>query len=225
MQVHSPNTPNFPQRKTMRLKNYDYSQAGLYFITICIDRLKNPGMLPFGQIINRKMELNDAGKMVEKWYWEFENKYPDKKCHEMVVMPNHIHFIIENMAIKMNDDIEMDNNGLTVDHVGSTLRGRPQKQPQPQKQQFQPQQFQQPQPYGPTNKKYNATIPNAIDWFITMTTNEYIRGVKTLGWQQYNTKLWQRSYYDHIIRNEQSYLRISNYIKNNPTQWANDIFS
>ena len=44
MQVHSPNTPNFPQRKTMRLKNYDYSQAGLYFITICIDRLKNPGI-------------------------------------------------------------------------------------------------------------------------------------------------------------------------------------
>jgi len=231
MQINNPYTPNFPQRKIMRLKNYDYSQAGLYFITICIDRLKNPGMMPFGQIINGKMILNDAGKMVEKWYWELENKYPDKKCHEMVIMPNHIHFIIENMVIEMDDAVFAVDHGFAVDHVGSTLRGRPSPQPQPQPQpqpspqpQPQPSPQQQPQPYGPNNKKYNATISDAIDWFITMTTNEYIRGVKNLGWQQYNTKLWQRSYYDHIIRNEKSYLHISNYIIKNPAKWADDKF-
>lgn len=57
-----------------------------------------------------------------------------------------------------------------------------------------------------------------------MTTNEYIRGVKTLGWQRYNKKLWQRSYWDNIIRNERAYQRISNYIKNNPKKWEDDKF-
>lgn len=186
----------FPQRKSMRLKNYDYSQAGLYFITICVDRLKNPGMMPFGYVKNGEMILNNAGKMVEKWYWELENKYPDKRCHEMVIMPNHIHFIIENLAV------------VAGDHAGPTLCGRPQRG--------------HPQPYGPENKKINSTIAAAIGWFVTMTTNEYIRGVKSLNWQPYNKKLWQRSYWDVIIRNEQSYQRISNYIKNNPVKWDAD---
>lgn len=57
-----------------------------------------------------------------------------------------------------------------------------------------------------------------------MTTNEYIRGVKNLGWQTFDGKLWQRNYYEHIIRNEQSYHNISNYIINNPAKWQEDKF-
>jgi REP element-mobilizing transposase RayT len=55
-----------------------------------------------------------------------------------------------------------------------------------------------------------------------MTTNEYIRGVKNNNWQPFNKKLWQRNYHEHIIRNEQSYLKISEYIINNPANWEND---
>ena len=55
-------------------------------------------------------------------------------------------------------------------------------------------------------------------------TNEYIRGVKTLGWQRFYKKLWQRDYWEHIIRNERSYQNISNYIINNPAKWKNDKF-
>ena len=55
-----------------------------------------------------------------------------------------------------------------------------------------------------------------------MTTNEYIRGVKTLGWQPFNGKLWQRNYWEHIIRNENAYYRIAEYIINNPKKWDND---
>jgi len=84
--------PKIHNRRSIRLKGYDYSQAGLYFITICV---KNRACL-YGDIVDGKMNLNDAGKMVGKWYDELENKYPDKKCHEMVVMPNHFHCIIEN---------------------------------------------------------------------------------------------------------------------------------
>ena len=83
---------NIHHRKSIRLKNYDYSQAGLYFITICC---QNRECL-FGEIVGAdlcvcpntetreqitpetaKFQLNDAGKMIEKWYYELENKFPD----------------------------------------------------------------------------------------------------------------------------------------------------
>jgi REP element-mobilizing transposase RayT len=53
---------------------------------------------------------------------------------------------------------------------------------------------------------------------------EYIRGVKNHGWQSFNGKLWQRNYYEHIIRDEKSYRRISEYIMNNPKNWKDDNF-
>ena len=86
--------PILYHRRSIRLKGYNYSKAGLYFITICV---QNRECL-FGNVINDKTILNDAGQMVVKWYYELENKYPDKKCHEMIVMPNHFHCIIENVT-------------------------------------------------------------------------------------------------------------------------------
>ena len=55
-----------------------------------------------------------------------------------------------------------------------------------------------------------------------MTTNEYIRGVKQSGWVPFNGKLWQRNYYEHIIRNDQEYERIAKYIECNPLNWEQD---
>jgi len=66
------------------------------------------------------------------------------------------------------------------------------------------------------NQKYHKTIGDAMDWFKTMTTNEYIRGVKKYNWQRFDKKLWQINYWEHIIRDEPDYLRIKNYIINNP---------
>jgi hypothetical protein len=85
-------------RKTLRLKGYDYSRKGLYFLTIV---LQNRYHL-FGRVVDGEMILNDAGKMVEKWYYEIENKYPDKRCHEMVIMLNHFHCIIENLELDVH---------------------------------------------------------------------------------------------------------------------------
>ncbi len=61
-----------------------------------------------------------------------------------------------------------------------------------------------------------------MNWFKTMTTNEYIRGVKERDWPRFEGKLWQRGYYDHIIRSEQDLESIRSYIINNPAQWAID---
>jgi len=67
-----------------------------------------------------------------------------------------------------------------------------------------------------------APLPTIIQWFKTMTTNEYIRGVKQSGWPVFDGKLWQRNYYEHIIRNDDDCNRISNYIETNPADWATD---
>jgi len=78
-------------RRSLRLKNYDYSKVGYYFITICTqDRLHL-----FGEIVDGVMVLNVAGEMVYRWHRKLEEKFPNIKNHEMIIMPNHIHFIIE----------------------------------------------------------------------------------------------------------------------------------
>ena len=69
-----------------------------------------------------------------------------------------------------------------------------------------------------------SPLQRVVQWFKTMTTNEYIRGVKNLGWQPFNGKLWQRNYYEHIVRNERAYYAISHYIINNPIKWQEDKF-
>jgi REP element-mobilizing transposase RayT len=63
-----------------------------------------------------------------------------------------------------------------------------------------------------------------VQWFKTMTTNDYIRGVKNLNWERFDGKLWQRNYYEHIIRDEKSHIAISNYIIDNPSTWEGDQF-
>jgi hypothetical protein len=73
----------------------------------------------------------------------------------------------------------------------------------------------------PTNK----TIGDMMDAYKSITTVEYIRGVKTMGWKRFDGKIWQRNYYENIIRNEQSYNNISNYIINNPSRWEEDKFN
>jgi hypothetical protein len=73
-----------------------------------------------------------------------------------------------------------------------------------------------------TGEHTGSPLHRVIQWFKTMTTNEYIRGVKQNGWPSFPGKLWQRNYYEHIIRNENEMARIREYITNNPAQWALD---
>lgn len=187
--------PRKHHRRSIRLHGYDYSQPGLYFVTICVQNR----VCLFGYVENGQMILNAAGKMVEKWYYELEKKFPDIHCHEMIVMPNHFHCIIENNGtIPVVADLRVcpdsptgeqtdlgEHDNILGEHAGSPLQ-------------------------------------RAVQWFKTMTTNEYIRGVKNYGWEPFNGKLWQRNYYEHIIRNDHSFYAISDYIHNNPANWFVD---
>jgi REP element-mobilizing transposase RayT len=67
-----------------------------------------------------------------------------------------------------------------------------------------------------------SDLPAIVQWFKTMTTNEFIRGVKENRWPQFKGKLWQRSYYDHVIRNEKEFEKIREYIEHNPLKWHLD---
>jgi putative transposase len=219
--------PNKHHRKSIRLKGYDYSQSGLYFITICVqDRA-----CLFGEISGRtdlnvspEMMLNVAGLMVEKWYHELENKFPDMKCHQHVVMPNHFHFIIENVGnvgadrrvcpdkTTIEPSVSGEIMGETI--MGETIMGET----------IMGETIMGETIMGETIMGEHAGSPlsRVVQWFKTMTTNEYIRGVKQYGWATFNGKLWQRNYWEHIIRDEQSYNRISEYIINNPQNYRND---
>jgi len=228
---------NLPDRKNIRLEGFDYSKSGLYFITICTNNRE----YLFGRIENDHMILNDAGRMIEKWFRELEHKYPDKKIHEFVVMPNHFHGILENLGIYGFDDGETNDQIESTDaHVGAPLRGRPNVHITENHTTYTNdlntnndgrgrtdnqiiQNNESPQ-YGPNNRVFGAILGRAMDWFKTMTTNEYIRGVKNNGWQRFDDKLWQRNYHDHIIRDKQEYYRISEYIRNNPARWEEDRF-
>jgi REP element-mobilizing transposase RayT len=70
----------------------------------------------------------------------------------------------------------------------------------------------------------DSTMPDMIGWFKTMTTNAYIRGIDGENWTPFEGKLWQRSFHDHIIRGEKDFLRIQQYIKDNPARWLEDKF-
>jgi hypothetical protein len=82
-----------------------------------------------------------------------------------------------------------------------------------------------PEVAAPTNADTRDRAPplgQIVGWFKTMTTNEYIRGVKQQGWPPFPGKVWQRNYYEHIIRNRDALGRIRVYIQTNPQRWALD---
>lgn len=149
-------------RKKLRLPDYDYSQYGCYFVTICTKDRRNL----FGHIIEGKMVLNPLGNIISNILLELESHYFNSEITDYVIMPNHLHFIWFNQS-----------NSLLSDVV-KTFKGRS-----------------------------------------TVAYREYIR-TKNLIFHP----LWQRSFYEHIIRNDKDYLRISEYIENNPIQWELDRF-
>ena len=215
--------PEIHHRRSIRLKGYDYASEGLYFVTICT---QNRECL-FGEIKNDEMMLNDAGRMVEKWYRKTQDKFPDIVCHEMVIMPNHFHCIWENVGLhgaspvgadpcvrppKQNMESSTPTNNVNDDCAGikGAHMGAPLQTPTLDDTDL--------------GAHTGSPLSMVVRWFKTMSTNEYIRGVNELGWLSFDRKLWQRNYYEHIIRNDTSLQAITHYIANNPAQWQDDDF-
>jgi putative transposase len=175
---------DFPDRQSIRLKGYDYSQNGMYFVTICVQHVGHI----LGEIKNNKMNLNDAGKMVEYWWNELPKHFSSMELGAYQVMPNHIHgIIIVGVDRRVDPQIKISKNNT----IGRTHRSAP-------------------------------TLGTMIQWFKTMTTNEYLRHVKTDHWEPFSKRIFQRNYYEHIVRNEPEYNKICFYIIHNPEMWERD---
>ncbi|MFV1872586.1 MAG: transposase [Oleiphilus sp.] len=149
----------------------------------------------FGGIQDGKMFLNNPGLMTIKWFQKLPIKFLNLQCDEFICMPNHIHLIIH--------ITELD----TQLCVGTHPRVRPIKKCE--------------LPYNDQTNT-NTNIPTIVQWYKTMTTNEYICGVKQNGWPSFNGKLWQRNYWEHVIRNENELNQIREYIQTNPISWEQD---
>jgi len=150
----------------------------------------------FGEIANGEMRLNDAGKMIQAVWDEIPAYYPGIDIDAFIVMPNHIH-------------------GIVV-IVGAAPCGRPDSaRPHNGQAHSKNGQAQGPAPTG-------LSLPDVVHRFKTMTTKRYADRVKQNGWMSFPGKLWQRNYWEHIVRNEPELNRIREYIHNNPAQWELD---
>ena len=143
-------------RRSIRLKGYDYSQTGAYFITICTHK----GLCVLGDIRNGVVQLNDFGRIVEREWLRTDGLRENVVMDEYVVMPNHIHGII----VISNDGRGTLQRAPTVEHFGRPV---------------------------------SNSIPTIVRLFKSTTTKQ-INRLRNAS----KTSIWQRNYYEHVIRNE-----------------------
>ena len=223
-------------RKPNRLRNYDYSQAGYYFVTICTQNKQ----LLFGKIIDRQMVTNDAGRMVERAWNELPKFYRGIQIDQFQIMPNHFHGIIIIIGTVGTGPVGTGPRACPKPKPGTgTGMGQPQGVVPTVAPAIVPATIPAKVPRtipatGPATVP--ATGPTAslsvvpalslsdiIHRFKSFTTHRYMAGVKNNGWKSFDGKLWQRSFHDHIIRNEESLDNIRAYVQNNPLKWESDI--
>jgi REP element-mobilizing transposase RayT len=184
--------PQKHHRRSIRLPGYDYSQPGAYFITMVTQRRE----CLFGEILNGEIKLNDTGRTVWEVWNSLPARYPQIRLGTAQVMPNHFHGII---VIPVRAIHELPLQGLPL--PGSPLPGLPMPSPQVTDQM----------------QRRRMTIPLVVGYF-KMNTAKRIN--KILGSE--GVSVWQRNYYEHIIRNDEEYNRIHLYIETNVANWVMD---
>lgn len=226
-----PYNPEIHRRRAVRLKGYDYSQAGLYFITICTrvgtqhvvslqdnqetsvgtshvmslhGTTPNPASPnhPLGKIVDGEMILNDVGKIADEYLQNIPNHFSHAEMGEYVVMPNHVHCILV-----------LNTPSVGTRHVVS-LPDNPEIS------------------VGtshvmslPSASKHLNQFSKPIPGSVSVIVQQYKSSVKR--WCNKNNHVnfqWQSRFHDHIIRTAKSYQNISQYIINNPKTWKEDKF-
>jgi putative transposase len=239
--------------RSIRLPGYDYSQPGMYFVTICVQNRESfLGIMQQGE-----MQLSEAGQMVAQIWTELPHRFPAILLDEFVVMPNHMHGIIEITNRRGETRLPPAGRGEAClrpqDHArkGESC-SRPQIQNEPSKGDHKDRPYTEHQPspsrgeaglrpqmrgdplseddlqdrpYRGKNVLHGTlagTVGRIIQAFKSLTTHDYIVGVEKRGWKPFSDRLWQRNYYEHIVRNEDDLRRIREYIQTNPLRWELD---
>jgi REP element-mobilizing transposase RayT len=192
--------------ESARLQNWDYRWAGAYFITICT---KNREHL-FGEIEDGKMHVSPAGAIAFVLWHEIKNHVNNIELGEFVVMPNHVHGIL----ILNGENHQFDNHGRIGGKGDANNAGRDVACNVPTETKM--------------KTEYNPIDPLENQWMSAIspksnTVSTIIRSYKSAVTKYCNRlelpMAWQPRFYDHIIRNDESFHRISKYIANNPKNW------
>lgn len=198
-----------PRRKRLRLATHDY-ESGMYYIT---QATQNRQRL-FGALFNGRMRLSPAGQMIHDVWREIPQFCPNYTIDEFIVMPDHVHGIV-----RVHRDAVMPCSADDAS-VGAPLRERPS---------LRYHDYRRNRRGAPTEgrpdadaarpdaaRPDNATLFDFMQRFKSLTTARYRHGVAA-GWPRFDRRLWQREYYEHILRNDDAELRrIRAYIQNNP---------
>jgi len=178
--------PNRHHRRSIRLKGYDYTQAGAYFVTICVYQWE----CLLGDVRDGEMVLSEYGRIVQETWDDLPNHYPHMELDAWVIMPNHVHGIIV-----LTPDVD------DVDVVGAGLRPAP-------------------------TKAARKSSPRRHD------LPEIVRALKSFSARRINqlrhspgVPVWQRNYYERIIRTERALQAIRQYILDNPIRWHLDRYN
>ena len=177
---------DLPRRRAMRLRGYDYSQPGAYFVTTCVQHRK----CLFGTIIDGGMRLNKIGQIVVECWNRISQHFPSVELGESVIMPNHFHGIISWGIAETRDPQPF---------VGA-------RSPRP--------------PENTNNRRGEVPSPSLgkiVAYFKYQSTKHINQHHNTLG-----TRIWQRNYHDHIIRDDIDLQRLRQYMQNNPMKWELD---
>ena len=168
-----------PSRHPLRLKDYDYTRYGAYFVTVCTYRK----LLLFGSVCDSVISLTPLGRLVHQTWGALPQMCTGVQLDRFLVMPNHLHGILL--------------IGETSVEESPGSPGRPQGS-------------------APTS------LPAAVGRFKSLTVVRAIKEEVIAPGTNCSGRVWQRSYYDHVIRNDGSLDRIREYIVNNPAQWSLD---
>lgn len=185
-----------------RLQNWDNGSNGAYFITICTKEMQHF----FGEVVDKKMILNSVGVLAEEYWIEILKQFPYVELGNFQIMPNHMHGILiidKSVVIASNLD------GIVDDADSDETRLIASVQP-----------LQQDDGIGGFAGENNPMLADSISRII-----RWYKGRCSFEMRKVNLNFgWHSRFHDHIIRNSESFERIQNYIKENPSRWEEDKF-
>ena len=186
--------PHKHHRRSIRLKGYDYSSNGAYFITVVTQGREHI----FGQIVDEEMNVNEYGEIILRWWNEIPNHFQNVELGAFVVMPNHVHGIIFIMNERRGEVIsprDNPNNNIQNAKIDGT------------------------QKLGGETPPLRKTILGRIIAYFKYQSTKEMNGIKL---DRVITKFWQRNFYEHVIRDDKDLQQKTDYIFANPSRWDED---
>jgi putative transposase len=178
--------PNKHHRRSIRLPEYDYSQAGAYFVTIVAWHRE----CLFGEVIDGKVVLSKFGLVAQQQWENLPTRFPNIDLGASMIMPNHMHGIIEILAGRGTAENRMDLDG------GSTRRA-------------------------PTHEAFQKPVKGSLPTIVRSYKSAVSYRINLMRGTQ-DIPVWQRNYYEHVIRNEKDLQNKTDYINANPLLWEQD---